>query len=282
MLGVVVVAEVAREVGQLAQRAEELDRGGLRLQRFDLVHDLLVHVVAAQQLREGALGVGVREDQVGLDDLAVGQFDAGGLAVVGQDAGYLRAGPDRHADRLGRAGHGLGDGPHTAAHDAVVLSVLAVGAEAVERHDVGAAGGAEVAHVDRADAGHCPHLVRDEGAVDQVANRNREQRFQQLFFFLVPEALGELGQGGRRTEVVVAQNPHGAVPEVGPVQPGLGVLGRELANLLGGLLVVVPQPDGATVREMGAGGPGPAGRRESRACAVRVRRSPSAGGCGRT
>ena len=37
------------------------------------------------------------------------------------------------------------------------------------------------------------------------------------------------------------------MPEVGPIQPGLGVLGRELANLFRRLLVVVPQPDGAPV-----------------------------------
>ena len=101
--GVVVVPQVAREVGQLAQRAQELDRSRLRLQRFNLVHDVLVHVGPVQQLRERALGVGVGKDQVGLDHLAVGQLHAGGLAVLGENALHFRAGADRHAGRLGGA-----------------------------------------------------------------------------------------------------------------------------------------------------------------------------------
>ena len=72
--------------GQLLQGAQELGGGRPRLQRSHLVDELLVEGGLIQELEEGPFRVGVRQDDVGLDDLSVFELDARGPAAVRQDA----------------------------------------------------------------------------------------------------------------------------------------------------------------------------------------------------
>ena len=92
-------SEVAGEVGQFLDGAEEFGGGRLRLEGFHLVEEALTEGGFIEEIEIGAFRVGVRYDHVGLDDLAVYELDACGFAyIVGaavcQDALDLGAGPD--------------------------------------------------------------------------------------------------------------------------------------------------------------------------------------------
>ena len=119
------------------------------------------------------------------------------LPLLVRDAAHFGSRPDRHARRLGGARQRLGDGAHAAADDSVVLGVLAEGAVPVECGDVGAARRANVSHVHRACAYGRLDLVRDEVAVDQVPERDGQQRLEELLLALLAEPFTELGERGR-------------------------------------------------------------------------------------
>ena len=89
------------EVGKLLHSAQELGRCRLRLECFHLLYEVVVKVGLVDELEVGAFRIGVREYDIGFDDLAIFEFDTHDLAILGEDAFHLRARPNGHARRFG-------------------------------------------------------------------------------------------------------------------------------------------------------------------------------------
>ena len=86
VLRVEVGAEVAREVGKLLHGAEELGRCRLGLEVSHLLDEVVVEVGLVDEFEVGAFRIGIRENDIGFDDLAIFEFDTHGSPSIGEDA----------------------------------------------------------------------------------------------------------------------------------------------------------------------------------------------------
>ena len=105
----------AAETGQAIERQVELGRRAAHAQVLDPAHEAGVQLGRADQLEEGALGVGVGDHPVGRQGGAVGQRDAGSPVAVDQNARGGRVRAQHRAVGPGRIGECFGDRAHTAA-----------------------------------------------------------------------------------------------------------------------------------------------------------------------
>ena len=71
-----------------------------------------------QQLEEGRLGVGVRDDALALNDLAAGERDPACFAIARQNARDLGLSANLQAVRRAAAGDRVGEAAHATAHEA--------------------------------------------------------------------------------------------------------------------------------------------------------------------
>ncbi len=134
-----VLAE-SREFRQAVERDVHLAGGAAHLEMLHAMDEVAGKRILVDELEEGALDVGIGDDEAGAQFVAVRQHDAGGPPAARQDLCDLRIRADRTAGGKERAGEGLRHRAHAAARIAPGADRAVHLAHIVVEEDIGRAG----------------------------------------------------------------------------------------------------------------------------------------------
>ena len=135
---------------------------------------------------------------------------------------------------------GAGKTPHATLKDPVVAGVAEAGGLESGKEEGGVVEGPGEERLD---------LLGLEELVEHVVGGAEEDTFEDFFVVGALDGGHDLGKGGRGGEHIRVNDAGSPHPEVDPFEVGVGIRGRDTADFLGDLGVVVPDSDGSTVGE---------------------------------
>ena len=173
------------------------------------------------QIQEGALGIGVGDDQTAADRLSVAQFDASRPALLHQDAADFAFGSYGPALALQIAGHGPGDGSHPPLDDADD-SPFGLHVSGQEGRGEGTADGAGVTVVAGIDH-RGPDMLRLEELLDQGGVTGGQDLLVDLLVARFPRPPRQIAVGRRWRQHIGVHDGMEPFPEPVPTPVALRV-----------------------------------------------------------
>ena len=234
----VITGDIARDIRHVVHHAVKLEVAGPGLEPLDALGEIARQIIGCEERAVGALGIGVRHDDVRADLFARFEAHAGGLAVLHQYLRNRRVAADFATLLRHRLGHVARDRAHTAFDD--VVAVAARGAELEKDFGPGAArriGVGDILDVEH----HGAHALVLEIVGREVDERAGEEPLQDGLVSAGLGAFPDVGERRRIGQHVGLHQSRGPGPKLHPIGKARGIAAVEPRDRCDRALQVVMQ-----------------------------------------